>query len=66
MGALFGGGPKPTAAPIIPSDGNAEAARQESLARTMMRARAGAAANVLTSPSGIPGRAVTRTLGGSA
>lgn len=62
---IFGGGPR-MAAPIIPSDTGREAAREESLARAMMRARAGAGANVLTSPSGIPGRATTRTLGGAA
>lgn len=60
----IGGGAPRMEAPIIPSDTGREAAREESLARRMMQMRAGAAANVLTSPSGIPGRPTSRTLGG--
>ncbi|MEC9435153.1 MAG: hypothetical protein VYD87_19805 [Pseudomonadota bacterium] len=52
------------AAPILPAPDNAEANRDASLARAMQRMRAGAAANILTSPAGIPGaRPVNRQLG---
>jgi hypothetical protein len=40
-------------APIIAAPDNTEANRQGSLQRAMQRMRAGAAANILTSPSGI-------------
>lgn len=45
--------PKPAAA-IIPSTTNAEAQRQADLEAALRRRRAGAAADVLTSPVGIP------------
>lgn len=61
----FGGTPK-IAAPIIPAPDNAEANRDASLARAMQRMRAGAAANILTSPAGIPGARPTNTRLGAA
>lgn len=45
--------PKPAAA-IIPSPNNAEAQRQSDLEAALRRRRAGAAADILTSPVGIP------------
>lgn len=60
---MMGSAPK-FAAPIIPAPDNAEANRDASLARVMQRMRAGAAANILTSPAGIPGaRPANRQLG---
>ncbi|MFT6772318.1 MAG: hypothetical protein ACJA1L_000022 [Paracoccaceae bacterium] len=59
----FGGSPK-LAAPIIPAPDNSQANREASMARAMQRMRAGAAANILTSPSGIPaGRKTVSQLG---
>lgn len=59
----FGGAPK-IAAPIIAAPDNTEANREASLARAMQRMRAGAAANILTAPGGIPsGRVMNRQLG---
>jgi hypothetical protein len=56
--------PNVTAAPaIIAAPNNAEATFQADMAARMRRARAGAAANVLTGPTGIPS---TPTLGGVA
>lgn len=55
-----------TAAPIIPAPDNAEAGREASLARALMRRRAGAAANILTSPGGIATRPMTPRLGAPA
>ena len=60
----FGSTPKPTVAPIVPATDNAEASREATYARRMQQMRAGAAANILTSPSGIPaGRPSNRQLG---
>lgn len=63
-------GSTPSAAPIapaiIPATDNAEANRQADLARAQMRRRAGAAANILTSPQGIPSRPLARRLGEAA
>lgn len=49
--------PKPPkiAAPIIAAPDNAEANRQGDIEARLRRRRAGAAANLLTSPTGIPG-----------
>lgn len=56
----------PTAAPqLIPSTLNAEAQQQADLEAALRRRRAGAAANVLTSPVGIPS-GTTAQLGGVA
>lgn len=45
----------PAAAPtIIPATDNGEANRQATLERSLRRRRAGAAADVLTGPAGIP------------
>lgn len=63
---LFPSPPRRVAAPIVPSTTNAEAERDASLARAQQRARAGAAANVLTSPLGISGRGTTPKLGRAA
>lgn len=50
------------AAPIIPAPDNAEAERAASVEAALRRRRAGAAANILTSPVGLPSGAqvVTR------
>jgi len=48
---------------IIPTAGNLATQRQGDLEARLRRARAGAAANILTSPRGIP---ATATLGGIA
>jgi hypothetical protein len=42
------------AAPLIPAPGGFEAQREADLEALLRRRRAGAAANVLTGPSGIP------------
>lgn len=65
--ALFGGAPKPqVAAPmLIPATNNAEAERQMSLEESLRRRRRGAAADVLTSPTGIPARRSVAQLGGA-
>lgn len=42
------------AAPLIASTGNAEATSAGSFEASLRRARAGAAANILTGPMGIP------------
>lgn len=56
--------PEISAAPaIIAAPNNAEATFQAGIEARMRRARAGAAANILTSPTGIP---ATPTLGGRA
>lgn len=59
--------PKPMAAPpqLIPSTQNAEAQREADLEAALRRRRAGAAANILTSPVGIPS-GTTAQLGGVA
>lgn len=54
--------PKPRPA-LIPADTGQEAARNASIEAEMRRRRRGAAANILTSPTGIPASA---TLGGGA
>lgn len=59
-------GPKiPAAAPmLIPASDNAEAMREADIEAALRRRRAGAAANILTGPSGIPGtRPVAAKLG---
>ncbi|MDF2235381.1 hypothetical protein P2H44_22730 [Albimonas sp. CAU 1670] len=61
---LFNSAPKPIAAPIVPSTSSPEANREAAYARRMQQMRAGAAANILTSPSGIPAsRPSNRQLG---
>lgn len=52
------------AAPIIAAPDNRESARQADLEARRRRARAGAAANILTSPRGLP--SVTTQLGNPA
>ena len=52
------------AAPIIPHSSNKSAQRQGDYEASLRRSRAGAAANILTSPVGIPSGASTTTLGG--
>lgn len=60
----FGGGTPKIAAPIIAAPDNTEANREASLQRAMQRMRAGAAADILTSPGGITsGRQTNRQLG---
>ncbi len=59
MGKLFAPKiPKPAAneiaAPLIASTSNAEALREQDAEARLRRRRAGAATNVLTSPTGIP------------
>jgi hypothetical protein len=51
------------AAPLIAAPDNTEAIQQGELEAMLRRRRAGAAANILTSPVGIP---ATRKLGGMA
>lgn len=48
---------------IIPNATGAEAQRQADIEATLRRRRAGAAANVLTSPTGIPATGATSKLG---
>ena len=55
--------PAPAAAPLIAAYDNTEAIQQGQIEARMRRLRAGAAANILTSPTGIP---ATKTLGGVA
>lgn len=56
---------KSAAAPIIASRDNREAIQQGAIEARLRRARAGAAANVLTSPMGIPsGAARVPAMGG--
>lgn len=57
--------PTATASPVqrVASPDNTEAIRQSSLEARLRRRRAGAAADVLTGPSGIP---ATATMGGIA
>lgn len=63
---LGGNVPKPTVAPIVPSTTGAEASAGSLYARRMQQMRAGAAANILTSPTGIPAsRPTNRQLGGA-
>lgn len=45
---------RPAAAPIIAGTANQEANRQADIEAALRRRRAGAAANVLTAPGGIP------------
>lgn len=52
------------APPLIAAQDNAEAIQQADIEARLRRRRAGAAANVLTGPMGIP--AATGTLGGIA
>lgn len=64
---VFGKPNMPTpAAQLIPATGNGEAQRQADMEDALRRRRAGAAANVLTGPGGIPSRAATARLGGVA
>lgn len=66
---VFGGPKIPKAAPaLIPSTDNGEAQRQADLEAALRRRRAGAAANILTSPVGIPAgtRAASAKLGAAA
>ena len=56
-------GPTVAAAPIIASTSNAEANQAADIEAALRRRRAGAAANVLTSPRGIP---AVKQLGGVA
>jgi hypothetical protein len=51
------------AAPLIAAPDNSEAIQQGEIEAALRRRRAGAAANILTSPVGIP---ATRKLGGMA
>lgn len=63
---FFGGGPKVTQSPAaqrVASYDNAEANERADIEARLRRRRRGAAANVLTSPKGIP---ATDTLGGVA
>lgn len=56
--------PTPTPAAVaVASTYNAEASNAASLEASLRKMRAGAAANILTSPTGIP---YTKTLGGVA
>lgn len=60
-------GPGPAATALTPSADNREAMRLGRLEAALRRRRSGAAANVLTSPVGLPsGQGVTRTMGGVA
>ncbi|MEM9782160.1 MAG: hypothetical protein AAF899_06760 [Pseudomonadota bacterium] len=54
------------AAPIIPAPDNAAANAEASAQRAFQRMRAGAAANILTSPAGIPARPSNAKLGAAA
>ena len=55
------------APPIIAAPDNAEAIQAADIEARLRRRRAGAAANILTSPTGIPSpQSVTPTLGGVA
>ena len=57
----------PTAAPqIIAAPNNGQATQQADLEAAMRKQRAGAAANVLTGPTGIPAGNYTPTMGGVA
>lgn len=63
----FGGRPQVAAAPmLIPATQNPEAQRQADLEAALRRRRAGAAHDVLTSPTGIPQAVSTSKLGGVA
>jgi len=53
MGGLFGGTPKPAAQQIASTDGR-EARERADIEARLRKRRAGAAANILTSPTGIP------------
>ncbi len=57
---VFGQRTPTPAAPILAATDNSQATAQASVEASLRRKRAGAAANVLTSPSGIPS---TRRLG---
>ncbi|MEO0681137.1 MAG: hypothetical protein AAF192_12060 [Pseudomonadota bacterium] len=57
---------RPAVQALVPDPGGQEAAREASFAQSLMRARQGAAANVLTGPNGIPGARTTRQLGQAA
>jgi len=54
MCGLGGGGNSSAAAPLIASTSSREAVDQGEIQARMRRARAGAAAQILTSPTGIP------------
>lgn len=54
--------PKVPAAPVIADPGNEETARQQDQEARLRARRAGAAADILTGPRGIPG--TTTKLGG--
>ena len=61
---IFSSPKVPAAAPVlIPSTANREAEQQAGLEDRLRRMRAGAAANVLTSPTGIPARPAVAKLG---
>ncbi|SFI60575.1 hypothetical protein [Albimonas pacifica] len=63
---IGGSVPKPIAAPIVPTTTSTEASVGSAYARRMQQMRAGAAANILTSPTGIPaGRPSNRQMGGA-
>lgn len=55
--------PTSAAAPLIAAYDSTEAIQQGKIEARLRRLRAGAAANILTSPTGIP---ATKTLGGVA
>lgn len=65
ISSIFGGGSKKSAAStaIVASTDNTEARRQADLEERMRRARAGAAANILTSQMGIPYKSGTAKTG---
>lgn len=60
---IFGSKPSAPALPQVAAYDNQEALKQGDIEARMRRRRAGAAADVLTSPTGIP---ATPTLGGTA
>lgn len=53
----------PDTNPILPAVDNSEAQREADLEASLRRRRAGAAANVLTSPTGIPAGGASSKLG---
>jgi hypothetical protein len=67
---MMGGGPKPTAAPLIAAPGSDAVRRRSDMEMRMRRARSGAAADILTGPLGAApaamaaGAAPAATLGG--
>lgn len=67
VGMLLPSAPKISAAPpIIAATNNTQAVQQADLEAALRQKRAGAAANVLTSATGIPAGKSTPTMGGVA